>query len=245
MSIQDWLTAQWNAAVNPPASPPAQPSPVPTVAPVLIRDPVASKLPKLADGIAAVGADSVHPQDWADALEPFMVASGIVTPKRIAAFLGQVAQESAGLSVISENLNYGAARLTQVWPSRFPSIAAATPYARNPEALANRVYASRLGNGDERSGDGWRYRGAGLIQLTGKENQTKFAAACGVSGDVGAYLRTLKGAAQSACWFWTTRNLNHLADSWSITVITQVVNGGTGSAPDRINLSNEALQAMS
>lgn len=202
-------------------------------------------IPGLADAIEAVSRSIVHPQDWADALTPFMVASGITTPNRIAAFLGQVAVESAGFTVLTENLSYSAERLTAVWPNRFPNVLAAQPYARNPERLANRTYASRLGNGNEASGDGWTFRGAGLIQLTGRENQEAFAKACGITGDVGGYLRTLKGAAQSACWFWSTRGLNTLADGWQITAISKKVNGGTTGLSDRINLSTKAKAALS
>lgn len=208
-----------------------------------VAPPVPS-IPKLADAIKAACAASVNPNDWAEALSPFMVSSGITTPKRIAAFLGQVAQESARLSVVTENLNYSAAGLLSTFGTHFTA-ADATAYARQPEKIANRAYADRMGNGDEASGDGWRYRGAGLIQLTGKDNQSKFAAACGVSGDVGDYLRTNKGAAQSACWFWTTNGLNPLADGWQITNLTKRVNGGTASANDRINYSNAVLKCLS
>lgn len=204
---------------------------------------VIESIPKLADAIGAVCHASVNSEDWADAISPFMVSSGITTPHRIAAFLGQLAVESAGFSVMSENLNYSAEGLRATFPTHFSGADAAS-YTRQPEKIANRAYCNRLGNGNEASGDGWRYRGAGLIQLTGKDSQTKFAATCAVSGDVGDYLRTARGAAQSACWYWATNNLNAFADGWQITEISHRVNGGSAGLSDRINLSNKALAAL-
>lgn len=220
------------------------PSMFQTQIPATPAAPPVPSIPKLADAIGAVCAASVNPNDWAEALSPFMVSSGITTPRRIAAFLGQVAEESARLSVVTENLNYGAAGLLSTFRTHFTADDAAA-YARQPERIANRAYADRMGNGDEASGDGWRYRGAGLIQLTGKDNQLKFAAACGVSGDIGDYLRTMKGASQSACWFWTVKSLNSFADGWEITNITKRVNGGTNGLTGRINYSNAALRVLS
>lgn len=228
MSLLNWMNLVFN-----PAEPP------PDVAPVL------SGVPHLADAIKAVAPSStIHPQDWADALTPFMVSSGITTPHRIAAFVGQVSRESAGFSTLTENLNYTtAARLAAVWPTHF-NLLIAGAYVGNPQKIANRAYADRMGNGDEASGDGWTYRGAGLIQLTGKANQTEFATDCHIVGDIGDYLRTLKGASQSACWFWAKHGLNALADVWAITHITQLVNGGISDATNRVNLSNAAMKVF-
>lgn len=204
-----------------------------------------TSIPHLADAIKAVAPSSkVHPQDWADALEPFMVSSGITTSRRVAAFVGQVSRESEGFSVLTEDLTYTAERLMQVWPTRFPTLERARFYAGNPQLLANDVYANRLGNGDETSGDGWKYRGAGLIQLTGKANQTEFAVDCHIQGDIGDFLRTMRGAAESACWFWSKNGLNTLADAWSITQITGRVNGGIADATNRVNLSNAAMRVF-
>lgn len=237
-SFSDWVASIpfFNSA------PPATQSPLLVTQSPIPATSAAPAIPKLADAIKAV-APNVDAQRWADTLFPFMVSSGITTPKRIAAFLGQVAEESARFSVLTENLNYSAVALRNSWPSHFDNDDA-NDYARQPERIANRAYADRMGNGDEVSGDGWRYRGAGLIQLTGKDNQSKFAAACGVSGDVGDYLRTGKGAAQSACWYWSTNNLSALADGWQITELTKRVNGGTNGLTDRINMSNAALKAL-
>jgi putative chitinase len=136
---------------------------------------------------------------------PLMTATTefeINTPLREAAFVAQVGHESSQLNAVSENLNYSAEGLARTFP-RYFTINEAQQYARNPERIANRVYANRMGNGDERSGDGWRYRGAGLIQLTGKNNQHAAADYFGIEYSViGDWLRTPEGAARSAGWFW-------------------------------------------
>jgi putative chitinase len=183
---------------------------------------------------------------WLAALLPDMRSSGLVTPRRIAAFLGQVAEESGGFTRLEEDLDYTALRLCQVWPSRFPNIDLARPFEHAPEALANHVYAGRLGNGDAASGDGWRFRGAGLIQLTGRTLYAQFAAAVGrAPEDAAAWLATAAGAAASACWYWTIRgHLNELADAWDIAGVTQRVNGGETNLATRIRLSNAALAAL-
>lgn len=201
----------------------------------------------LGDALAAV-APRLSDADlnaWWDALEPAMDAAGINTPRRAAAFLGQVAEETGGFSTLAENLNYSAPRMCQVWPSRFPTLAAATPYARNPQKLAARVYANRLGNGDESSGDGWTYRGRGLIQLTGKALYTQFGQSCGkTAAEAAAFLETKEGAAASAAWYWGMRHLNPLADAWNLSGITKLVNGGLTNLQTRITLSNAALHAL-
>jgi putative chitinase len=199
---------------------------------------------------AAVSAVAPHLPDnivqtWTDALSAPMRSCGMLAPNRAAAALGQFSEESGGFSVLQENLRYSAQRLRAVWPSRFPTLEAAAPYADNPEALANLVYAGRMGNGDAVSGDGWRFRGEGLIELTGRELDTKFAAAFGKALDEAmAWLLTPPGAATSACWYWSLRSLNHLADAWDITGITRLVNGGLTNLQTRVNLSNLALAAI-
>jgi putative chitinase len=183
---------------------------------------------------------------WASALTPFMTASGITTPRRIAAFVGQVAWESTQFTQIEENLNYSADRLMAVWPTRFPTSESSKVCAHNPERLANLVYANRMGNGNYTTGDGYRYRGAGLIQLTGHDNHAKFAAAAKQApATVGDYLRTSRGAAQSAVWFWQTKGLNRPADLWLLTQLTSMINGGTDGLSQRIAFCNAALKACS
>ena len=206
---------------------------------------IAAKLPK---ALALACAKGVSPGLWAEILDPFLWQWGIRTPRKIAAFVGQVSVESAGFTVLEENLNYSAERMAVVWPSRFvgkPGLAEVCEY--KPKALANVVYADRMGNGPPSSGDGWTFRGAGLIQLTGRSNHSKFAAYCNLPVlKVGDYLRTPKGAAESACWAWSQLfDLNPAAESWFITSISRKINGGDGALQQRIDLSNRILKAIS
>jgi putative chitinase len=156
---------------------------------------------------------------------------------RIAMFLAQVAHESGGFKYVIESINMSAKRIRQVWPSRFPTEESAMPYANNPQKLANKVYASRMGNGDEASGDGYRYRGRGLIQVTGKSNYTSFARSQNMElQDVISYLETDEGACESAGWFWNSRGLNSLADVEDVEKVSRKINGGTVGLEDRILL---------
>jgi putative chitinase len=182
---------------------------------------------------------------WAMALAEPLLKAGIITPHGIAAFLGQCAVESAGFGSMEEDLSYSAARLCEVWPGRFPNIEAAEACALHPEALANRVYANRLGNGDEASGDGWRFRGRGLIQITGRGNYQRFAKAMGMTLDQAVeHAATQAGAADSAAWFWSVNELNALANTWSIDLMTRKINGGMAGAAERTRLCEAALQAI-
>jgi putative chitinase len=170
---------------------------------------------------------------WYEALSVLLPDYEINTPNRIAAFIAQCAHESASFTALHENLNYRSETLSKVWPKKFPP-AVAQQYAHKPEAIANRAYASRMGNGDETSGDGWRYCGRGLIQLTGKDNYTAFADSIGITPEeVSDYVQTFEGAAQSACWFWESNNLNQYADSGDIETMTKRINGGTLGLEDR------------
>jgi len=168
----------------------------------------------------------------------------INTPKRVAMFLSQVGQESAGLRVTEENLNYSAAGLRAVFPTHFPNHDEAA-YARQPEKIANRVYASRLGNGNEASGDGWRYRGRGLIQITGKTNYTAFATFTNKSlEDATSYLSAVDGAVHSAVWYWNKNNLNRFADAGDEVGCTKAVNGGLNGLAQRTQYYHDALDAL-
>lgn len=154
-------------------------------------------------------------------------AAGINTPRRIQHFLSTIAVETAGMTDLDENLNYTAKRLMQVWPSRFKSLAAAQPFARNPEKLANKVYANRLGNGPEASGDGWEFRGGGMIQTTGRVNYR----ACGFE-DNPDDVREPEGGFMAAVDFWTDHGLNRIADTNNPTAVRKAVNGGTHGIED-------------
>jgi putative chitinase len=164
---------------------------------------------------------------WFHALDKLLPDYEINTPQRIAAFLAQCKHESGNFTAIKENLNYRAESLMRVWPRYFPTMEIATQYAHNQEKIANRAYANRMGNGSEQSGDGYRYCGRGLIQLTGKDNYQAFADSIQTPvEEVPAYLETFEGAAQSACFFWEDRNLNRFADVNDIKSMTKVINGG-------------------
>jgi putative chitinase len=186
--------------------------------------------------------------NWYNALSQLLPDYEINTPQRIAAFIAQCAHESAEFTALKENLNYRAATLRKIFPKYFPNDEIANRYASLPnkqEAIANRVYANRMDNGDEASGDGWRYCGRGLIQLTGKSNYSWFAASIGISvEEASEYLQTFEGAAQSACWFWETNNLNQWADKGDILTLTKRINGGTIGLDDRIKHYQHALHVL-
>lgn len=172
--------------------------------------------------------------NWYDALVQILPEYEINTPSRVAAFMAQCGHESGNFKLLKENLNYRAVTLRKVFPKYFPTDALAEAYAGQPEKIANKVYGGRMGNGDEASGDGFRYCGRGLIQLTGKENYTWFAESIGMEPEeVSEYLQTFEGAVQSACWFWETNNLNQYADNGDILTMTKRINGGTIGLEDR------------
>jgi len=174
----------------------------------------------------------------------FSVPFGMTSPKRVVHALAQIYTESGALKATSENLNYSAQRLMQVWPSRFKSLAMAEQYAHNPQKLANLVYADRMGNGNEASGDGWRYRGRGFICVTGKDAYEKFNRYDLCTEDV---LLNPDRVAEyplnlvSALWFWESHNLNEIADlddggkigETIVERITKKVNGGLTGISDR------------
>ena len=169
-----------------------------------------------------------HIDQWYAALEQLLDDYEINTPQRVAAFVAQCAHESGNFVFIKENLNYKAASLMKTFGKYFPTADIAAQYANKPERIANRVYANRMGNGDEASGDGWRYCGRGLIQLTGRDNYTFFAGSMDIPVEEAAeYLATFEGAAQSACWFWETNNLNRYADAGDIKGLTRAITVAT------------------
>ena len=185
---------------------------------------------------------------WYDALSNILPDYEINTPERVAAFVAQCAHESGGFKVLKENLNYRAASLRKIFPKYFPDDATAERYASMPnkqEAIANRIYANRMGNGPEESGDGFRFCGRGLIQLTGKENYSFFAGSMDISlEECAEYLQTFEGAVQSACWFWETNNLNQWADKRDILTLTKRINGGTIGLEDRKKHFEHALHVF-
>ena len=176
---------------------------------------------------------------------------------RVCCFLAQIAHESGECRRLEEGLSYSAERLQAVWPRRFPTLQSAEPYARNPEALANKVYADRIGNGPEASGDGWRFRGGGLVQLTGRGNYS--AAAMGTGLDLVEHPEQLRepgeAAALSAGWFWASKGCNELADACdpdasleAVDVpfrrLTRRINGGYVGLEDRLAYWDRARKVV-
>jgi putative chitinase len=180
---------------------------------------------------------------WADPIKAGCRQFGIDTVREIAALLAQAGHESCGFTRLEENLNYSAQRLADVWPGRYSEAPWAPPHrpnkvalrlAHNPEAIANNVYAGRMGNGPPESDDGWRHRGFGPFQLTGKRNQAAFGAAVGVPIEqVPDFLRTLQGGALSMCWFFKVNGLEDLAATPGAADETKRINGGLVGLEDR------------
>lgn len=186
-----------------------------------------------------------HIEDWYEALCRILPDYEIDTVPRVAAFLAQTAHESGGYRAIKENLNYKAESLMRVWPRYFPDMTTAQRYAHKQEAIANRAYANRMGNGPEESGDGWKFCGRGLIQLTGKDNYTRYAQSLEISLDEASeHLTTFEGCVQSAAWFWEANNLNQWADSGDILTLTKRINGGTLGLADRQKHYDHAIHVL-
>lgn len=185
------------------------------------------------------------PAEWLSAIVTLPAKWEINTPERVATFVGQLAHESCQFTRLEENLSYSAERLMAVWPKRFPTRDSTKGYARNPEALANRVYALRMGNGAESSGDGWRYRGRGPIQLTGRDNYVDATAVVGVDliqMPQRMFEPTIGLAA--AAWYWKTRGCNELADDENHAGITRKINGGTIGLEDRLEWIAKTREAL-
>lgn len=171
--------------------------------------------------------------------EKFKIDSAL----RLAHFLAQTGHESGGFRITAENLNYSAKGLQNIFKKYFPSEAVALDYAKKPQKIANRVYSGRMGNGNEASGDGFKFRGRGYIQLTGRDNYTAFGKSINVDIAENPDLVATKYPLLSAAWFWSKNNLNKIADTGAtdaaVTMITKRVNGGTIGLADRIKHFNE------
>jgi putative chitinase len=179
------------------------------------------------------------------ALNDAFTQFGILTTRQQAAFIGQCGHECGNFRILEENLNYRAATLMKLWPRRFPSLEIANQYAGNPKKIANMVYASRMGNRDEASGDGYRFRGRGCIQLTGHANYFHAGQALGVDFVMEPDLvATPKYAALTAAWFWSTHGCNKVAEMGDWVALTKKINGGTIGYDDRVKHTNEAISVL-
>jgi len=209
---------------------------------------------KMADGFTfdfslakcqAILQNNPYSEHWHEALCKILPDYDINTPERVACFMGQTMVESAGYKAIIENLNYKPETLMKVWPHYFPTAEIAQQYGHHPEQIANRAYANRMGNGPEESGDGWKFCGRGLIQITGKDNYTRFAESIDTPlEDVPEFLTTFEGCVQSACWFWEANNLNALADNGDVLGLTKKINGGTLGLAERQQHTGNAHQIL-
>lgn len=183
---------------------------------------------------------------WVGPLNETFERFGILTPRQQAAFLGQCGHECGNFRVLEENLNYRAETLMRIWPKRFPTLEIANQYAKNPKKIANKVYADRMGNRDEASGDGYRFRGRGCIQLTGSANYFHAGKALGVDFIMEPDLvATPQYAALTAGFFWSTQKLNAIAESGNNLALTKKINGGSIGLNDRIMHTNQALALLS
>ena len=183
---------------------------------------------------------------WADAAMEILPKYEINTPNRIAGFFAQCGHESMNFTVLSENLNYRAETLEKLFSKYFSKAGRnAADYAKQPEKIANVIYASRMGNGDTASGDGYKFRGRGVVQLTGRDNYTAFGKSVGMTPEqVIDYVQTKKGALESACWYWASRKINIACDEGDLVKMTKLVNGGTIGLEDRRKHYEAALAVL-
>ena len=185
--------------------------------------------------------------EWYSNLLNTLPEYDIDTAARVAAFMAQCGHESGGFTVMQENLNYSAKGLVGTFKKYFPTEAHAKPYERRPEMIANRVYANRMGNGDEASGEGWYFRGRGIVQITGKNNYSKCSQSLFESNvlvENPDLLLETEYAIHSACWFWSAARLNELADVGDIKTMTKRINGGYIGLEDRIKHYNHAIEIL-
>lgn len=185
--------------------------------------------------------------EWYESLVDVLPQYEINDIARVAAFIAQCAHESGGFTTLSENLNYSADGLRKIFPKYFPTAEMAQQYHRQPEKIANRVYANRMGNGPEASGEGYKFRGRGLIQLTGKSNYQRCSMAMFEDDTLLQQPDVLTQpyyAIHSACWFWTANKLNELADAQDLRMMTKKINGGFIGLDDRVKHYNHAIEVL-
>jgi putative chitinase len=184
--------------------------------------------------------------EWVDALNETFTRFNLTTNNQKAMFIGQCSHECGNFRLLEENLNYRAETLMKLWPKRFPSLEFAKQYEKNPKKIANSVYANRMGNRDEASGDGYRFRGRGALQCTGHSTYFHAGKALGVDFVMQPDLiATPKYAALTAGWFWETHKLNPPSDALDYQKVTRIINGGTIGLDDRIKHVQQALAVLS
>jgi putative chitinase len=185
-------------------------------------------------------------EDWYDAMCEILPLWEIDTPERVAMFIAQCGHESNNFKVLTENLNYSADALNKLFPKYFKNANRdAAPYHRQPRKIANVIYAGRMDNGDTASDDGWKFRGGGILQLTGRYNYTQFGKEVDKTPDEAVeYVRTKKGALDSACWFWDTNGLNKFCDARDIKGATKRINGGYIGLEDRKKHYDHAMEVL-
>jgi putative chitinase len=184
-------------------------------------------------------------EKWLEPLNETFERYGIHSAIRQACFIGQCGHECGNFKILEENLNYRAETLMKIWPKRFPTLEFAKQYEKNPKKIANSVYANRMGNRDEASGDGYRFRGRGCLQTTGSANYFHAGKALGIDLIMEPdLLSTPKYAALAAGFFWHTHKLNELADLRDYVKMTKKINGGTIGLQDRINHINHAFDVL-
>ena len=185
-------------------------------------------------------------KEWYDSMCEILPLWGVDTVERVAGFIAQCGHESGGFRVLSENLNYSAKALNTIFPKYFRHAGRdANEYHRQPEKIANVIYANRMDNGDTDTGDGWKFRGGGILQLTGRYNYTQFGKAVEKTAEEAVeYVRTKAGALDSACWFWDENNINDYCDRQDIVGMTKRINGGTIGLEDRKKHYIHALDVL-
>lgn len=190
---------------------------------------------QLTENVFKQCVNATNAKEWVEIINSLAPAYGITTVNRMAGFLAQTGHETTDYKNLIENLNYSAKRLNEVFPKYFKNAGISTTgYANNPQALGNYVYANRMGNGSVASGDGYKFRGHGLIQLTGRSNLTNFGKTKGMTPDQAVeYAKTKQGAVEAAMWFWKVNNVNAACDADDIVKMTKIINGGDNGLADR------------
>lgn len=204
--------------------------------------------PKFGDAVRALAAKNADKNaiDEIVADQDCLPDFGVDTPKKIAHFLAQICHESGGFKIAIENMNYSAKRMTQVWPKRFPTVAAASPYAHNPQKLANYVYANRMGNGSPSTGDGFRFRGRGLLQITGREMYRSVGQLCDIAlEDHPEIAEHFDNALRIAGGAWKFDRLDKLSENASVEAYTQRINGGQIGIAERKKLFSKVKKLLS